>query len=392
MNYQKFKGDHLFTGKELLNAGQVLITDDAGNIIDIITETEAGEGVQGFNGIISPGFINAHCHLELSHLKGFIPQKSGLVNFVLKVITQRNFDEDQILNAIKTAEQQMLNCGILAAGDICNTDVSLAQKEQKNISYYNFIEVTGWHPSVAGTRFEKSENILKEFLEKKLLASIVPHAPYSVSEKLWGNIATAFPHKVISIHNQETADEDNFFLNGCGSLTEMYKMMNIDNSFYKKRNVRSVQTYFKKLSQAASVILVHNTFMQQQDVDFINGNKSSNQLISFCLCPNANLYIENVLPPVDMLMQNNCNVIVGTDSLASNHQLDILEELKTISKNCVHIPLETLLQWATINGAKALQMENYLGSFDKGKKPGVVLIENVIDKKLTESSFAKRIL
>ena len=93
-----------------------------------------------------------------------------------------------------------------------------------------------------------------------------------------------------------------------------------------------------------------------------------------------------------MLLKNECNIVIGTDSLASNHQLNILEELKTISKNFPNIPIETLLQWATINGAKALQMENELGSFEKGKHPGVVLIENITDKKLTQNSVAKRVL
>ncbi len=93
-----------------------------------------------------------------------------------------------------------------------------------------------------------------------------------------------------------------------------------------------------------------------------------------------------------MFLENKCNVIIGTDSLASNHQLNILEELKTISKNFPAITAETLLTWATINGAKALQMDNKLGSFEKGKKPGIVLIENVEDKKITAASLAKRIL
>ena len=83
-----------------------------------------------------------------------------------------------------------------------------------------------------------------------------------------------------------------------------------------------------------------------------------------------------------MLLQNKCNIVVGTDSLASNHQLNILEELKTISKKFPQISIETLLQWATINGARALQMDDTLGSFEKGKQPGVVLIENVTNKKL----------
>ena len=197
---------------------------------------------------------------------------------------------------------------------------------------------------------------------------------------------------MVSIHNQETKEEDDFFLKGTGSLTEMYKMMKLDNSFYQPRKLRSLQTYFENFSRAASVILVHNTFTKQEDVDYINKTKSTHQLISFCLCVNANLYIENTLPPVEMLLQNECNLIIGTDSLASNHQLNILEEIKTIAKNFPNIKTETLLQWATMNGAKALQMDNDLGSFEKGKQPGIVLIENVTDKKFTQNSLAKRIL
>ena len=169
-------------------------------------------------------------------------------------------------------------------------------------------------------------------------------------------------------------------------------MMKIDNSFYRPKKIKKFETYFKKFSSASSVILVHNTFTKQEDIDYVNQNKPKIRLVSFCLCPNANLYIENTLPPVDMLIKNNCNIVVGTDSLASNHQLSILEELKTISKIFPGISTETLLQWATINGAKALQMEKSLGSFEKGKKPGIVLIENIAGEKITSTSRARKIL
>lgn len=392
MAYRKFKADHLFTGKNFLTNNHVLITDNRGKIINIVDESEAGSDIESFKGILSPGFINAHCHLELSHLKNKIPEKTGLIGFVYKVVTERHFDDEEVMNAIETAEDEMLQCGVVAVGDICNNTLSLLQKEKNNLQYYNFIEVSGWNPDAASMRFEKSKFYYEAFIEKKQQASLVPHAPYSVSKNLWGKITPFFAGKVISIHNQETKDEDDFFLKGEGSLTEMYKMMRIDNSFYKAQNLRSLETYFKNFSAAASVILVHNTFMQQQDLDFIQKNKPQNQFISFCLCANANLFIENTLPPVEMFLKNNCNVIIGTDSLASNHQLNILEELKTISKNFPDIPIETLLQWATINGAKALQMDNELGSFEKEKQSGIVLIENVDAKKFTEHSIAKRIL
>lgn len=392
MKYRKFNVEYLFTGTQMLNSEHTLITDVKGEIIDIIFKDDAGDETEIFNGILCPGFINSHCHLELSHLKNIIPQKTGLVDFVVKVVTEKAFTKPEILDAIATAEAEMSDNGIVAAGDICNHSLSLPQKEKQNIRYYNFIEVSGWNPQVAQLRFEKSKFYYDEFIEKGLNVSMVPHAPYSVSETLWGKITPFFSAKTVTIHNQETRQEDDFFLKGDDEFSKMYKMMNIDNSFYTPKKIRSPETYFRNFHKASSVVLVHNTFTKQGDIDYINKNKPLNQLVSFCLCPNANLYIENTLPPVEMLLQNNCNIILGTDSLASNHQLSILEELKTISENFPDIPIETLLQWATINGAKALQMDDTLGSFEKGKKPGVVLIENTGDKKFEKNTRARKIL
>lgn len=392
MGYRKFSADYLFTGNSFYNGNSVLITDDKGEIAGIIDSEEAGVGVEKYNGILCPGFINAHCHTELSHLKNLFPEHTGLVDFVFRVVKERHFDLKEITDSLQKAEDEMINNGIVAVGDICNNTSSLIQKIHQRLAYYNFVEVSGWHPDVADGRFQKSKEYFDEFTLKNQKASLVPHAPYSVSEKLWGNISPYFPGKVVTIHNQETKDEDKFFMEGKGSLIEMYKKMNIDNSFYQYPRCRSIQIYFKNFIEATSVILVHNTFMHQQDLDYINKNKNSDQLVSLCLCPNANLYIENTLPPVDMFIENNCHIIVGTDSLASNHQLSILEEIKTISKYYPAIPMETLLQWATSNGAKALQMDTKLGSFEKGKIPGIVLIENTDDKKFTKASTAKRIL
>ena len=384
--FRKFKAGQIFTGTKMLSDRYVLITKENGEIVEIIDEENAGDDVEILKGIIAPGFVNAHCHLELSHMKGLIPEKTGLVDFVFKVVTQRHraypqagFAEDDILAAIENAEAEMLNNGIVAAGDICNNTITLQQKAKGNLPYYNFIEASGWLPEVAQPRFEKSLNIYNEFNRIPVTGNrqtIIPHAPYSVSEELWQHITPYFKNRTVSIHNQETSFEDEFFLHGTGDFTRMYEMMKIDNSFYKPGKKSSLQSYFSKLKNAASVILVHNTFTKQDDVDFIKENTSAHQLISFCLCPNANLYIENTLPPVEMLMDNNCNIVLGTDSLASNHSLSILDEMKTIHKNFPQISLEKILQWATFNGAKALQMENILGSFEKGKKPGVICLNH----------------
>jgi aminodeoxyfutalosine deaminase len=392
MRYRKLKADYLFTGEKLLNNQNVLVTSLEGEIFNIINVKDAGEEIETYKGILSPGFVNAHCHLELSHLKNKIPERTGLVDFVFKIVSERHFAEDEIVQAIEKSEAEMLNNGIIAVGDICNKTLTVFQKINKNLLYYNFIEISGWHPEIASVRFERAKNVFDEFEKHDLKASIVPHAPYSVSENLWNEMMSFFEGKTISIHNQETSQEDLFFMEGKGDFTKMYELMKIDNSFYSAKKIRSIESYFKNLSSADSVILVHNTFTKQSDLDFVDRHKNKTQLISFCLCPNANLYIENALPPVDLFLKNNVNIVLGTDSLASNHQLNILEEIKTIVKNFPQIKTETLLKWATINGAKALQMQHAIGSFEKGKKPAVILIENTEGEKIIDESKIKRLI
>jgi aminodeoxyfutalosine deaminase len=392
MGYRKFQADYLFDGTKILSHDQVLITDSAGKIEKIVNEKEAGEDIETFVGLISPGFINAHCHLELSHLKNIIPERTGLTDFVVKVVNTRNLNAKEITAAIISAEEEMLKSGIVAVGDICNNSSTLTQKEKNRLHYYNFIEVSGWNPAVSQLRFEKCLEYYEEFQQKKQVASLVPHAPYSVSKNLWGKITPFFSGKVISIHNQETQGEDGFFLSGKGNLKDMYERMKIDNTFYIPPGKRSLETYFENFFQAASVILVHNTFTKQQDLDFIFKRKRTELKLSFCICINANLYIEGAIPPVDLFMQNNCDIVVGTDSLASNHHLNILNELKVIAEKFPAIESETMLRWATANGARALQMDHFLGTFEKGKQPGIVLIEHLEGKKFGKKSISRRIL
>ena len=392
MRYRKFKADQLFTGHEMLNGDHVLIMNDTGIFESITTSENAGENVEILNGLISPGFINAHCHLELSHLKGLIPKHTGLVDFVFKVVTERHFDESEIIKSIAVAESEMLENGIVATGDICNNLFSILQKETSGMNYYNFIECSGWAPAVADARFVGSKLFYDEFVNKFPSTSMVPHAPYSVSDQLWKNIIPYFKNKVVTIHNQETSYEDEYFLKGTGDLLRMYQMMNIDTSFFKPSFSSSIKTYFKKLEQAKNIILVHNTFINEEDINYIKENTNQHQLVSFCICINANLYIENAIPPVELLREKNCNIILGTDSLASNDQLSILEEMKTLGKNFPTIPMPELLSWATINGARALDMENNLGSFEPNKSPGVVLIDHIENERISKYSSSKRIM
>jgi aminodeoxyfutalosine deaminase len=385
MSYRKLKAGRLFDGYTFIN-NTVLILSTGGVIQDILSTEDAGDDVETLQGTLVPGFINCHCHLELSHMRALIPEKTGLVDFVFKVVTERHHSEEEILMSINKAEEEMLENGIVAVGDICNNSLTLQQKQRGRLAYYNFIEASGWLPSVSAQRFERAKAVADQLDTLIAPYSIVPHAPYSVSDNLWMQIQPYFEHKVVSIHNQETPFEDEFFQQGTGDFMRMYQLMNIDNSHHVATNRSSLQSYFEKLQTARNAILVHNTFMQQEDIDYIQLKTQNSRLETFvCLCVNANRYIQDALPPIDMFRKNNCTIVLGTDSLASNWSLDILDEIRSIRKSFPSIPLQELLSWATINGAKALNMHDHLGSLEKGKKPGIVLLDE-------DTLTAKRII
>lgn len=380
MGYRKFTADHLFTGDRLLD-NQVLITDEKGSIKALLPAAEAGSGVETFQGILAPGFINAHCHLELSHLKGAIATQTGMIDFLLSVMRQRLVEEEVLQQAIVEAETAMWENGIVAVGDICNTAHTLRQKEQHRLYYHNFVEATGFIEATAGDRFRAALAVYEQFRSAlgpgKGRTSLVPHAPYSVSPALFDLISSLDGNDLLTMHNQESRDEDDFFRTGTGGFHRLYEALGLNILFYRPAGKSSFQTCLPHFRPGQSVILAHNVTTGEEDLRFMRHQVQAGGLpqVHFCLCPNANLYIGNGLPDIALLRRYQVPLVVGTDSLASNHQLSILAELKTVQLHDPAIPLVELLQWVTLNGAKALGIQDRFGSFEEGKTPGVLLLE-----------------
>ncbi len=388
--YQKFQADQLFNGSQILDgAEQVLITKLDGTIEGILPIAEAGEDIQKLEGILSPGFVNAHCHLELSHMKGMIPTKTGLQEFVKQIVALRQVDAEAIQEAIVEAEAEMFTNGIVAVGDISNTLDTLDQKAKHNLAYYSFVELYDLDPTRAHDKIIAGIAIQKQFQDSCVRASLVPHAPYSVTARLWTLLSEHFESHTISLHNQETPGENEFFETKTGPFLGMYERTKVALDFFEPTGKTSLQSILPVFKKAHHGILVHNSFTSAKDVQAVHANMNN---AFWCLCPNANQYIEQTMPPIELLRDNNATIVVGTDSYASNWSLNILDELKTIQQHHAAIPLAEMLQWATINGARALQMDKHLGSFTKGKKPGVVLITGLDDLNGLKNATSKRIL
>lgn len=368
-----FSADWIFpvSSPPLKNGG--ISMDENGTVIGIYTAEQISElNVihQKYTGAIVPGFINTHCHLELSHMIGQIPEQTGLVKFVQSIIKSRFAEAEQIEMSMQAADQQMFDNGIVAVGDISNQITSKGVKQQSKIHYHTFIEALSFNPERANATMNDANEIKNQF--SPLSASVVPHAPYSVSPELFKliNEAAEQDNALLSIHNQETTDENLFFENKSGGFLDLYKFLGLDISFFMPSEKTSLQTWLPYIKKQKT-LLVHNTVSDLDDIAFAKRNHHD---LYWCLCPQANLYIENSLPDVDLLVRENLKITLGTDSLASNHQLNILAEMKTLQEH-KKVDFEKLLQWATINGAEFLGLNAQLGTVEPGKRPGLNLIQ-----------------
>lgn len=396
---RKIAATYIFPGDKSPIKNGILVLNDDGSVEDIIDRGVAFKeeaGVEFYSGILVPGFVNAHCHLELSHLHEKIEEKTGIGGFIGKINQLRQHNAEEVEKAIRLADKKMWAAGTAVVGDIANSAVTLQVKCKSKIHYHTFVESFGFHPSRAQKAFEYAGFVLNEFQSKGAEASIVPHSPYSVSHLLFDKIKTKAKREksILSIHNQESEGESEFYKTGRGSIARhLTANLGIDISHWNPTGISSLQSVLNYFPKENQLLLVHNTFTTEADVDRLQEQRNQENTF-WVLCPNSNLYIENKLPPLHLFLQKNCTICLGTDSLASNHSLSVLNEMITLQKAFPELRIEEILTWATINGARALRADKNFGTFEKGKKPGVNLISGIDFKnmKLTEKCKVKRLV
>lgn len=364
---RKISGQYVYPVSSTPLKNGIIVVDDFGQIIDLIdtkgklTETA---GLEYYNGIIVPGFINTHCHLELSYLKGKIQKNTGHVEFIRQIVQNIKSTEVDV-DRIKNAFFEMKKEGIVAVADISNKDITQKIKQNDDIYFHTFIELADFFNNQnLENQILTSKNLEKKFNNK----SIVAHAPYTCSPEFI--IETAKLSKnVYSIHNQEVKSENEMYINGTGQMLSLLKKQNKQNNF-QKTGKTSLQSYLNKIIRDnLNILLIHNLFTTEEDIKYAE-NLSEN--IYWTLCPKSNLYIQNIIPDVHKFIRNNCKITLGTDSLATNDRLSMIEEMKIFRD----VDFSEVLKWATINGAKALKIDNKYGSIEVGKTPGLNLISS----------------
>ncbi len=383
MTTRKIASHYLFTGHKLIKGCVVEVAAD-GRIVAVerCESIDSMAGVEFYSGILCPGWVNAHCHLELSSMHGAIAEGTGFAGFAREIGRLRGgYTERQRLDAALAVDAKMWAEGVQAVGDIANDiGVTATVKMQSSIRYRTFVEAFGL--TVAAERIEE----LAAMAAAADSASLTPHSTYSLQDAPFRRIAGE-GDAPLSIHFMESPDEAALYF-GRGSLAEWYGRMGWACDFLHYGS--PAERVAECVPAGRSVMLIHDCCANRLDAEILLSHFTVP--VYWVLCPESNRYISRLRPPVEMLREAGGVICIGTDSPASVADMSMVGQMRLLQHEGV--ALEELLGWATWNGACALGMQHEIGSIEEGKRPGLVLLESVdLDTMtLTADSSSRRLI
>lgn len=363
----------------------------AGECEDPSSESDFLEGQA-----IVPGFVNAHCHVELSYMKGLFKKGTGMAGFIDQINALRDTKPmEEKKQDIAYWMNRMWSRGVQAMADISNCADSFEIKQKSPMYARTFLEVFGTEP-------EDSAEVIRNVLQLQSIASgfgidaaPTPHACYTMSPQLLTAVSReGLKSGFLSYHSEETPEEEEMLKYGRGKMWDNRKAAGM--SVPPVTGKSSLLYFIDRLEEAhpapfdEHILLVHEVCMDQEGMDAV---KAVMRHPFIALCPCSNIFIHNALPPVQLMRRNGLKLTIGTDSLSSNDDLDIVREMYCLQSHFEGINLGELLTWACSNGAEFLGKESIIGSIEPGKKPGLVAIDNISESAtLSPASTSKRII
>ncbi len=378
---RRIASNYMLRGGEL-HRNPVVEIDEGGEIISIESWGEGAmldhsPSTEFYSGVMTAGFVNSHSHLELSYLRGAIPSGGGFASFASEIGRIRGgYSDEERRRAMVQADLDMRRGGVVAVGDICNGDTSFEIKSSSPIKYHNFVELFGLA--------QRDASSVEHLLRLAPDSSLTPHSLYSLNDEALRDVVERSGSSPLSIHFMESPGEDGLF-RGEGHLHDWYERMGFECDFLHHGSI--AQRLVALVPPDRSVMLIHNVCVEERDVELLLSHFTAP--IYWVLCPLSNRYISDMRPPVELLMRRGLNICIGTDSLASNSSLSILDELRELRG----FPLATRLDLATRQGARALGLDTHLGDIEVGLRPSLNIISGIdyTTMELTPESRVERV-
>lgn len=349
-----------------------------------------------YDGAVVPGFVNAHCHIELSHLQGKFRKGTGMAGFIDQINELRDSSsrEDKIA-AIRRWMDILWRQGVSAMADISNCDDSFGIKAASPMYTRTFLEVFGTEPEDCNAVMDSVSGLEAKAREYGLDAAPTPHSCYTMSPELLSAASAAgLKSGYLSYHSQESPEEEEMIMKGSGPMWDNRRRAGMSTPpvtgkpslmYFLDRLMKVHQPPFDE-----HILLVHNVCLTQDAVDAAAGILNN---VYWAVCPMSNIFIHDALPPVPLMRRNGLKITVGTDSLSSNDTLDMVRELYCLQSAFPDIPSGELYIWACRNGAEFLAMEDMFGTVGPGKRPGLVFVDGLDSAgRLTAESTSMRIV
>ena len=394
MALRRIAASYVYTldAAEPIRNGFVEYDDTDGKIISVGKCNEDDEVIEG---ALVPGFVNGHCHVELSHLHTKFKKGTGMAGFIDQINELRDWaGREKKIELVQKWMDKMWEDGVSAMADISNDDSSFEVKKSHPMYTRTFLEVFGSEPEMCQGVMSEVTELTKLADAAGIDAAPTPHSCYTMSPQLLSASAAAgLERGYLSYHSQESQEEEDLLRTGTGAMYENRKRSGM--STPPVTGESSLKYFIDRLADAKPapydehILLVHNVCLSQEDID---AAKKVMKNVYWTVCPLSNIFIHNALPPIPLMRANGLDILLGTDSLSSNDDLDMVKEMYCLYEAFPEVPMTEILTWASLNGAAFLDKADQLGSLTPGKRPGVVLISG-IDKDgfITKDSYSKRI-
>lgn len=362
----------------------------------IVRTGQCGDGEQVMEGALVPGFVNAHCHLELSHLHKKFRKGTGMAGFIDQINALRDWASDDVkTELVREWMDKLWKDGVSAVADISNDASSFPVKQSSPIYTRTFLEVFGTEPEDCEGVMESVRELQNISEEYGIDAAPTPHSCYTMSPQLLSASSEAgLESGFLSYHSQESQEEEDLLISGTGAMAENRRRAGM--STPPVTGESSLKYFIDRLADVKPaphkehILLVHNVTLKQDDID---AAKKAFENVYWAICPLSNIFIHDALPPVPLMRENGLKICLGTDSLSSNDDLDMMAELVCLHENFSDVPMAELFRWASRNGAEFLGKENVLGSFAEGRRPGIVLVNGLDENgNITGRSRSERII
>jgi cytosine/adenosine deaminase-related metal-dependent hydrolase len=321
---------------------------------------------------IIPGFVNTHTHLELSLFHGLL-HKLSFADWISELVRIKysRCSHDALKMSAQLGAMEMLKAGVTCVGEVMDAGTGWDAMLEYGLQGIAYQEVFGPDEAVAaealnGLRGKVESQRLRESATQRI--GVSPHAPYTVSKSLYEGVREYVRGEGLRMtaHIAESLDETQFVRGGTGPFAERHA----------KRNIRVVPRRCSPVAYLDSLgllgedmLLVHAIEADAEDIQRIRETRSF-----VAHCPKSNMFFGHGVARVAEMREKGVTVSLGTDSTASNDAIDMFEEMRVVNSQ-QGLKFSDVFRMATIDGARALGMEQTMGSLEAGKRADFLVVQ-----------------